>query len=126
MNKGGIKTINTVGELKELLSHFDDNLFVNFGTKKEGFEINSFGSDGISLALMSDGLEKHGVDYDQNIVIKVEQGRVTEVYTDNLKADIIVADYDCDSCSDDGTPDNQKDIDFAEYIIKEYNLKNVY
>lgn len=50
--------IEKVGELKELLSKFDDNLYVNFGTKKEGFEIDSYGADGVSLALMSDDLEE--------------------------------------------------------------------
>jgi hypothetical protein len=58
MKIGERQNINTVGELKEFLNRCDDNLFINFGTKKLGYEINSWSSDGISLALMSDGLEE--------------------------------------------------------------------
>ncbi len=59
MVKFEIKDITTVGELKELLKKYDDGMFVNFGSKKYGFEINSYATDGASLALMSDDLEKY-------------------------------------------------------------------
>ena len=51
--------IKTVGELKELLNNYNDNMLINFGTKELGFEINSHSTDGSSLALMSDDLEEY-------------------------------------------------------------------
>ena len=56
-----VKRINitTVRELKELLNNYDDTMLINFGSKKYGFEINSCATDGSSLALMSDDLEKY-------------------------------------------------------------------
>lgn len=58
MLKGKKQDIKTVGELKKLLKNYDDNLLINFGTTIDGFEINSYSTDGISLALKSDDLEE--------------------------------------------------------------------
>lgn len=52
------KNIATVGDLKKLLAGLNDNMFINFGTQKEGYEINSFSTDSLSLSLMSDNLEE--------------------------------------------------------------------
>lgn len=53
------KEIKTVGELKKLLSKFDDNMFIHFGTPRHGFEISSCEYDCFSLALVSDQLEDY-------------------------------------------------------------------
>lgn len=54
-----MKKITTIKELKELLNQFDENSFINFGVERLGFEIDSYESDGVSLALMSSQLQDY-------------------------------------------------------------------
>lgn len=53
------KKIKTVGELKEVLSRFDNDKFINFGTERLGFEISAYSSDMLSLALLSEDLKEY-------------------------------------------------------------------
>lgn len=50
--------IKNVGDLKKLLERFDDRTLINFGTNSDGWEIDSYGYDRISLALISSDLEE--------------------------------------------------------------------
>lgn len=51
--------INTVGDFKEVLSKFDDNMLINFGTDSLGFEIDSYLADCLSVAFMSRDLQEY-------------------------------------------------------------------
>lgn len=53
------KDIQSVRDLKEALNNYCDDLYVNFGTHKLGFEINGYGSDGLSFGMLSDDLEEY-------------------------------------------------------------------
>lgn len=53
------KEIKTVGDLKEILSNYDDELLFNVGTEKLGFEIDGYGSDCLSFGLLSTDLENY-------------------------------------------------------------------
>lgn len=51
--------IETIGDLKELLNKFDDNVSINFGTDSLGFGIGTFEFDSISLSLLSEDLAEY-------------------------------------------------------------------
>jgi len=53
------KEIKTVGDLKEVLSSFSDNMLINFGTERLGFGIDAYSNDCLSLALLSNDLQEY-------------------------------------------------------------------
>lgn len=59
LNKIIRKKIETIGDLKQVLNLYDDDMLINFGTKRLGFRINAYSNDCINLALLSDDLEEY-------------------------------------------------------------------
>ena len=51
--------IETVGDLKRVLEKYEDNLLINVGTERLGFDLTGYGHDSLSLALFSDDLEDY-------------------------------------------------------------------
>ena len=54
-----LKEITTVGDLKKLLDGIDDNIYVDFGTERVGFVIDSYRIDNINLSLFSSNLAEY-------------------------------------------------------------------